>query len=269
MAKSHASFVCQNCGAVAQRWQGRCEACGEWNTIAEESAASGIGAQSHAGRAQGPGFRPFKLDRSGPAAATARHHRHRRTRPRDRRRLRAGLGASPWRRTRHRQIDSADSGLRRDGREGPARRLYFRRRGGRSDPAARPTAWPCRGAGRTRRRDQRRGYCRDALAWQAAVPRRHRFHPDDVDGADRIDAWHGRAGARRGASADPFRQDNRRGGDPCRTCHQGWPNRRSPRRRTYGRCGAFLRGRGRPRTSASCARSKTALARPTRSAFSR
>jgi DNA repair protein RadA/Sms len=32
--------VCQNCGAVSGRWQGKCEACGEWNTIAEESAAT-------------------------------------------------------------------------------------------------------------------------------------------------------------------------------------------------------------------------------------
>lgn len=37
MAKSRASFVCQNCGAVSSRWQGRCESCGEWNTIVEES----------------------------------------------------------------------------------------------------------------------------------------------------------------------------------------------------------------------------------------
>jgi DNA repair protein RadA/Sms len=46
MAQPHASFVCQNCGAVSQRWQGRCDACGGWNTIAEESASSGIGARA-------------------------------------------------------------------------------------------------------------------------------------------------------------------------------------------------------------------------------
>ena len=39
MARRDASFVCQNCGAVYGRWQGKCEACGEWNTIAEENAA--------------------------------------------------------------------------------------------------------------------------------------------------------------------------------------------------------------------------------------
>src|SRR4249919_3858753 len=36
MAKSSLSFVCQNCGAAYNRWQGKCEACGEWNTLAEE-----------------------------------------------------------------------------------------------------------------------------------------------------------------------------------------------------------------------------------------
>ena len=37
MAKKGGSeFVCQNCGTVYPRWQGKCDACGEWNTIVEE-----------------------------------------------------------------------------------------------------------------------------------------------------------------------------------------------------------------------------------------
>src|SRR6187455_3734137 len=37
MAKaSPLSFVCQNCGAAFNRWQGKCESCGEWNTLSEE-----------------------------------------------------------------------------------------------------------------------------------------------------------------------------------------------------------------------------------------
>ena len=44
MAKSRSSYVCQNCGAITQRWQGKCESCGEWNTIIEEAAALGVGA---------------------------------------------------------------------------------------------------------------------------------------------------------------------------------------------------------------------------------
>lgn len=54
MAKSRSSFVCQSCGAVSSRWNGKCEACGEWNTIAEEiaevTAPKGLGgkARGHA-----------------------------------------------------------------------------------------------------------------------------------------------------------------------------------------------------------------------------
>src|SRR5260370_37281077 len=36
MAKNTLSFVCQNCGAAYNRWQGKCESCGEWNTLVEE-----------------------------------------------------------------------------------------------------------------------------------------------------------------------------------------------------------------------------------------
>ena len=39
MAKARSNFVCQNCGAVTLRWQGKCESCGEWNSIVEETAA--------------------------------------------------------------------------------------------------------------------------------------------------------------------------------------------------------------------------------------
>jgi DNA repair protein RadA/Sms len=40
MAKDKASYVCQACGAVSPRWQGKCESCGAWNTILEETAAA-------------------------------------------------------------------------------------------------------------------------------------------------------------------------------------------------------------------------------------
>src|SRR5881227_60442 len=36
MAKNTLSFVCQNCGAAYNRWQGKCDSCGEWNTLSEE-----------------------------------------------------------------------------------------------------------------------------------------------------------------------------------------------------------------------------------------
>jgi len=50
VAKSTTSFVCQNCGATYTKWAGRCDACGEWNTIAEEaareSAPKGLGGKA-------------------------------------------------------------------------------------------------------------------------------------------------------------------------------------------------------------------------------
>ena len=36
MSKIKTSFFCQNCGAQYARWQGQCNSCKEWNTIAEE-----------------------------------------------------------------------------------------------------------------------------------------------------------------------------------------------------------------------------------------
>lgn len=39
MAKDRTRFVCQACGAAHPKWQGRCEACGEWNTLQEEAPA--------------------------------------------------------------------------------------------------------------------------------------------------------------------------------------------------------------------------------------
>ena len=44
MAKPAHRYVCQACGAVTGKWAGRCEACGEWNTIVEEAVEAGPGA---------------------------------------------------------------------------------------------------------------------------------------------------------------------------------------------------------------------------------
>jgi DNA repair protein RadA/Sms len=37
MAKPKRRYVCQACGSLAQRWQGQCADCSEWNTLAEEA----------------------------------------------------------------------------------------------------------------------------------------------------------------------------------------------------------------------------------------
>jgi DNA repair protein RadA/Sms len=38
LAKDRTRYVCQACGAPHPKWQGRCDACGEWNTLVEEVA---------------------------------------------------------------------------------------------------------------------------------------------------------------------------------------------------------------------------------------
>jgi predicted amidophosphoribosyltransferase len=50
MSRRHLTFICQNCGAAFNRWQGKCEACGEWNTLSEEGEE----------RPAGPGRKPGK-----------------------------------------------------------------------------------------------------------------------------------------------------------------------------------------------------------------
>ena len=62
MAKTRSSYVCQNCGAITQRWQGKCESCGEWNTIIEEAAALGVGG---AALRRGVSGRAFPLENLG------------------------------------------------------------------------------------------------------------------------------------------------------------------------------------------------------------
>ncbi len=49
MARERRQYVCQDCGAVFPKWTGRCEACGAWNTLAEEAApAKGAGRRMRA-----------------------------------------------------------------------------------------------------------------------------------------------------------------------------------------------------------------------------
>lgn len=50
MARQTENFVCQSCGAVYGKWQGRCEACGEWNTVAAEAVEAGPPGSMAAGK---------------------------------------------------------------------------------------------------------------------------------------------------------------------------------------------------------------------------
>jgi len=57
MAKAKTQFVCQNCGAVHSKWSGRCDNCGEWNTLVEQVANAG---SSSVAKASGTG-RPLNV----------------------------------------------------------------------------------------------------------------------------------------------------------------------------------------------------------------
>jgi len=43
VAKAKIQFICQNCGTVHTRWAGKCDGCGEWNTLSEDNPLAGIG----------------------------------------------------------------------------------------------------------------------------------------------------------------------------------------------------------------------------------
>jgi len=50
VAKARSNFVCQNCGASYPKWTGKCENCGEWNTLVEqviETKGASAVARSH------------------------------------------------------------------------------------------------------------------------------------------------------------------------------------------------------------------------------
>lgn len=54
MAKLKSNFVCQNCGTSHSKWSGRCDNCGEWNTLVEQAIDSGqsmVAKATHTGKA--------------------------------------------------------------------------------------------------------------------------------------------------------------------------------------------------------------------------
>lgn len=58
MAKSRTQFICQNCGASYPKWTGKCDNCGEWNTLVEQVIAEA--GKSAVARSTGIG-KPLKV----------------------------------------------------------------------------------------------------------------------------------------------------------------------------------------------------------------
>ena len=61
MARSP-SFVCNECGASARKWSGRCDACGAWNSITEEAPLSAGPASKSLGTRRGAPIALSDLD---------------------------------------------------------------------------------------------------------------------------------------------------------------------------------------------------------------
>ena len=43
MVKPALDYVCQSCGAASAKWQGKCPACGAWNSLLQEAGAPSLG----------------------------------------------------------------------------------------------------------------------------------------------------------------------------------------------------------------------------------
>src|SRR2546423_15360289 len=72
MARTKTVYRCSACGAEHSKWQGRCDTCGEWNTLVEESvapkvavAAGGAARRIGGARAVGGGGRGAATPRPG------------------------------------------------------------------------------------------------------------------------------------------------------------------------------------------------------------
>ena len=173
MARQSLTFVCQNCGAVYGRWQGKCEIL---RRVEHDRRGKRSRAAARAGPpdSQGPAIRPRIACRRYRRDATARI-RSVGTRPGHRRRAGARLGPAGRRRSGHRQIDAADPGRRSPRAGGPPRGLYLGRRSGGAGAAARRAARPRPGAGGAGRRDVGGGHHRHPVGRRHAATDRHRI----------------------------------------------------------------------------------------------
>lgn len=59
--KEKTVWFCTNCGNESPKWMGRCPACGEWNTMVEQTVATGKPQRNQSQGASAPGNRPMHL----------------------------------------------------------------------------------------------------------------------------------------------------------------------------------------------------------------
>jgi DNA repair protein RadA/Sms len=64
VARAEKRYVCQSCGATHARWSGRCDACGDWNSVAEEAPRESLPRGLGKGKGRQLGFVPLDGPRS-------------------------------------------------------------------------------------------------------------------------------------------------------------------------------------------------------------
>ena len=76
MVKAKSRFICQNCGSSFAKWAGRCENCGEWNTLLEQVAPTEAEAKSALakGAVSGKKLQAVSINTIEPSDAGSRLH---------------------------------------------------------------------------------------------------------------------------------------------------------------------------------------------------
>ena len=259
MAKTKTVYRCTECGADHSKWQGRCDTCGEWNTLVEEivapqgraPAAAPRGASAARGRspkAAASRSTPRLRDVTG-SERRALEDRARRVRLRARRRHRSGLDDPHRRRAGHRQVDAAAAGRGAARGGGHRHALRVGRRIARSRSSCAPTG-STESAGDVSLLSETN--LETILATSAAVAPAvldRRLDPDGVHRRSRGRAGQRRAGARVRRAADALREGERHHGVRRRTRDEGRRHRRPEDARAHRRHGALLRGREHARPS--------------------
>ena len=240
MARPDTQYVCPSCGAVPAKWPGRCHDCGEWNTLAEESAPPPSPrecAPARRGRSSSPGSR-----RRGRTGASL--HRDRRARSRAQRQTVAGsavlIGGDPGI-GKSTLVLQAAAALARSGAEAP----YVSGEESRADPHAGRAA----GGGRRAGPGDLGDLVRDVLGTFDQVHAPQLLVIDSIQTVyvGSVAAVAGSMGQVRAArAADRLREAKRRGSVPGRPRHRGRTDRRPAGTRARGRRGPLFRGRPRP-----------------------
>jgi DNA repair protein RadA/Sms len=246
MAKQRPRHYLPECGAVYNRWQGKCDACGEWNSLAEEDTTGAPRWQPRATRPKRKG-RTFALE-------TLKGE------TKDAPRITSGIG----------ELDRVTGGgfvrgsvLLIGGDPGIGKSTLLMQATAALALAGHRVVYVSgeEAVAQVRLRAERMGLA-DApvdLASEtnvediiATLSRRHAAALVVIDSiqtmwTDTVESAPGTVTQVRGSAQALIRFAKTSGAchHPGRPCHQGRPDRRAPRGRAYGRCRALLRGRRR------------------------